>query len=54
MPGAQERDIRIKTDREDGRDVYEGDILFGGREYDFEIDAETGAFLEWEEEAANK
>ena len=27
---------------------YEGDIIYDGKEYDFEIDANTGTFLEME------
>ena len=52
VPGATENDIRIKLDRDDGVYKYEGDIIYEQREYDFEIDANTGTILEWSEERA--
>ncbi len=39
---------KIKLDRDDGRQVYEGEVVNGNTEYDFEIDAETGAIIDWE------
>lgn len=50
VPGATENDIRIKLDYDDGYYLYEGEILYGQKEYEFEIDANTGTFLEWSEE----
>lgn len=50
VPGATESDIRIQLDRDDGVYKYEGDIIYEQREYDFEIDANTGTILEWSEE----
>ena len=52
VPGATESDIRIQLDRDDGVYKYEGDIIYEQREYDFEIDANTGTILEWSEERA--
>ena len=52
VPGATESDIRIQLDRDDGVYKYEGDIIHEQREYDFEIDANTGTILEWSEERA--
>ncbi|MBQ3079088.1 MAG: PepSY domain-containing protein [Clostridia bacterium] len=37
----------IEFDREDGKYVYEGEAIYNGREYDFEVDAVTGKLLEW-------
>src|SRR5699024_10988296 len=48
VPGASEADIRIKLDYDDGRAIYEGDILFENVEYEFEINAETGRLIGWE------
>ncbi len=50
VPGSTEDQIIIKADRDDGRNVFEGELRFNGMEYDFEIDADTGVFLEWEED----
>ena len=36
--------------RDDGRLVYEGEMRSGAAEYEFEIDAVTGAVLSWEVE----
>lgn len=51
VKGATDSNIQIKTDLEDGRTVYEGKIVFDNMEYDFEIDAASGAFLEWDVES---
>lgn len=40
--------IELKLDYDDGRAVYEGEMRDGYIEYEFEIDAYTGAFLKWE------
>lgn len=47
VSGASESDLYLKLDWDDGRPVYEGEIHYGGMEYEFEIDASTGTFLEW-------
>ena len=51
VPGATEKDIRLSLDRDDGRMSYEGKIIYQGMEYDFEIDAYSGAIREWEAES---
>lgn len=38
----------FKLERDDGRMVYEGELRVGRTEYDFKIDAVSGAVLEWE------
>lgn len=51
VPGASRSDIReFETDSEDGRTEYEGKIRYDGMEYEFEIDAYSGAFRSWEAE----
>ncbi len=50
VSGATEQDIKIELDRDDGRYKYEGEIHYNGREYEFEIDANSGTILEWSEE----
>lgn len=47
IPGADSTDVWIEYDRDDGRDLYEGEVYYEGAEYEFEIDASTGAFIEW-------
>ncbi|MEG0829249.1 MAG: PepSY domain-containing protein [Anaerovoracaceae bacterium] len=54
VKGAKDSDLRLKLDTENGKQVYEGEILHDGKEYDFEMDANSGEFVEWSEEAANK
>ena len=49
VPGAT--DIRIHLDRDDGRLEYEGSIYYGSWEYEFTIDATTGAIREWERDS---
>ncbi|MCC8027714.1 MAG: PepSY domain-containing protein [Clostridium sp.] len=51
VPGADASHIRIKTDMDDGRTVYEGKIVYDNVEYEFEIDASTGTVLEWDSES---
>ena len=50
VPGSTEQDIRIELDHDDGVCKYEGEIIYNQKEYDFEIDANTGTILEWSEE----
>lgn len=51
VPGATESNLRMSLDREDN--AYEGEIIYNSREYEFKIDAQTGNFIEWQEEAAH-
>lgn len=41
---------KLKLERDDGRVSYEGEAVKGKVEYEFDIDAYTGAILTWEEE----
>lgn len=50
VPGATTDDLRIELDEDDGRYKYEGEVIYNQVEYDFEMDANTGNFLEWEED----
>lgn len=50
VPGATAQDIlKFETDYDDGRTEYEGKIVYGGIEYEFEIDC-CGVFHCWETE----
>ena len=52
VSGATQKDIcEWKFDYDDGRPEYEGKIIYGGTEYDFTIDASSGAVIEWEAES---
>lgn len=52
VSGATQKDIcEWKFDYDDGRPEYEGKIIYGGTEYDFTIDASSGAVMEWEAES---
>ena len=53
VPGATAANIyKFKLDFDDGRWEYEGEIRYGTMEYDFTIDANTGALLEWDMETS--
>ena len=51
VPGATANNIRIKSDYDDGRLVYEGKIIYNALEYEFEISAATGDIIEWDVES---
>ena len=52
VSGATEKDIyEWKLDYDDGRTEYEGKIIYGGMEYEFTINATTGAVTEWDAES---
>ena len=52
VSGATEKDIyEWKLDYDDGCPEYEGKIIYGGTEYEFTIDANTGAIIEWDMES---
>lgn len=51
VPGAAAEDLyEWQFGYDDGRPEYEGKIIYGGMEYEFTIDAATGAVTEWETE----
>lgn len=52
VPGATEQDLHMELEHDDGKYIYEGDVIYQQTEYDFEIDANTGNFLKWSEERA--
>lgn len=43
--------LKVRQDRDQGVDVYEVEFNYDGQEYDYEINAETGAILEQTVEA---
>lgn len=49
VPGATAADVtEIERDHDHGRVEYDGQIIYNGYEYDFEIDGATGNVLKWE------
>lgn len=48
VKGASADDVRIKSDWDDGRIVYEGGVYYGKYEYEFEIDGRNGRVIDWE------
>lgn len=55
VPGATSEDFhKFKLDIDDGRPEYEGELIYNGIEYDFEIDSRNGNILEWEAEARSR
>ena len=50
VPGATDADIRMELEYDDGYYIYEGGVIYDQKEYEFEIDAQTGNFLKWSEE----
>jgi len=50
VSGAGESDVWIELEKDNGNWKYEGEIRYNNREYEFEIDAKTGAIYKWSEE----
>lgn len=50
VEGATEQDVRMELEKDDGYWKYEGEIYYNQREYEFELNGETGEVLEWSEE----
>ena len=52
VPSASADNIReFESDYDHGRMEYEGEIIYNGKKYEFEIDGSNGQFLSWEEES---
>lgn len=52
VPGAAASDIKkAKQDWDDGKKIFEIEIIYNEMEYDFEIDASTGTILEFDAES---
>lgn len=49
VKGATAKELYIHLEQDNGVNVYDGEIIYNEKEYDFEIDADTGEFLEWKE-----
>lgn len=53
VPGATQDNIHMELDVEDGMNVFEGEVIFEGKEYEFKISADTGEVISWEEDSVN-
>ena len=52
VPGAKEENIvKLELDRDDGRPVYEIEIIYNAMKYEMEISAADGTILEFESES---
>ena len=52
VPGATASNVKkLKLDRDDGRQIYEVEIIYAEMEYDLEIDASNGKILEFSSES---
>ncbi len=47
----KKEEVHLKLDVDDGRKVYEGSVVHQEIKYEFEIDAQSGEILEWEEDS---
>ena len=47
VPGSAAADVEIWEESGDGRDRYEGELLFDGIKYEFELDPQTGIIFDW-------
>lgn len=50
VSGATEQNLEMELEKDDGYWKYDGEIKYNGREYEFELSAETGKILEWSNE----
>lgn len=51
IEGANEKDIRMEKEEEDGITIYDGKIIYEDIKYEFEMDAVSGEILNWEQES---
>lgn len=51
VPGASESNLRMRLETDDGRQQYEGTIVYDEMKYEFEVDAYSGAIREWDAES---
>lgn len=45
---------KVELDHDDGRMIYEIELLAAGRKYEYEVDAQDGSILSWDFEAARE
>ncbi|MGI5897004.1 MAG: PepSY domain-containing protein [Oscillospiraceae bacterium] len=48
--GSNSTMVELELDRDNGRMVYDGECRKGQMEYEFKLDAQIKAILEWEED----
>ena len=54
VPGASVENIFLHLQWDDGRLEYEGELIYDNMEYEFKIDAYSGAVTEWEAEQSRR
>ena len=47
---AKPEKIKVEFDKDDGKEIYEVEFTYNGKEYDYEIDAKTGKVIDYESE----
>ena len=47
VPGTPAEEIRVWEEGDDGQTRYEGELLWDGLKYEFEIDPQTGRIFDW-------
>lgn len=50
VEGATTLDLRIRYEYDDHMELYEGDLVYDGTEYEFELNALDGQIMEWSKE----
>lgn len=54
VPGAQDENfIYMRRDSDDGKEVFEGKIIFNQMEYEFEILTSDGSIVSWETDSVD-
>lgn len=51
VQGAKEDNIRMHLEVDDGIQKYEGTLIVGETKYEFEMNAKSGEFIEWNQES---
>ncbi len=54
VPGSTDNDLWIEADRDDGRMYYEIELTLEDVEYSFDIDAESGEIVSWDQELTDR
>lgn len=50
VPGAAKENIEIELEEENGQLVYEGEVHYNNKDYEFKMSADTGEMISWEQD----